>query len=135
MTRSEVARQLLDAYASGKPIAPLTSTYDDLTLDDAYAIQLLQIDEMVGSGRTVKGHKVGLTSAAMQRLLGVDQPDYGHLLDDFFYLEHTPIPIERFLQPRIEPEVAFVLKRPLRGPGVTVHEAIAAVDFALPALE
>jgi 2-keto-4-pentenoate hydratase len=135
LVRSEVARQLLDAYASGKPIAPLTSTFDDLTLEDAYAIQLLQIEELTKGGRTVKGHKVGLTSAAMQQLLGVSDPDYGHLLDDFFYLEHAPIPMSRFVQPRVEPEVAFVLKQPLRGPGVTVHEAIAAVDFILPALE
>lgn len=92
-------------------------------------------DELLASGRTILGHKVGLTSAAMQRLLGVSEPDFGHLLDDFFYLEHAPIPLERFVQPRIEPEVAFVLKRPLSGPGVTVHEAIAAVDFVLPALE
>jgi 2-keto-4-pentenoate hydratase len=90
----------------------------------------------VASGRTIKGMKVGLTSAAMQNLLGVRQPDFGHLLDDFFYLEHAPIPLAgRFLQPRIEPEVAFVLNKPLRGPGVSVHEAIAAVDFVLPALE
>lgn len=134
-TRVEIARQLLDAYTSGKPIAQLTTTHDDLTLEDAYAIQQLQIRELTGAGRVIKGHKVGLTSAAMQRLLGVDEPDYGHLLDDFFYLEHAPIPVSRFVQPRIEPEVAFVLKRDLRGPGVTVHEAIAAVDFVLPALE
>lgn len=135
MTRAEVARQLLDAYGSAEPIAPLTSTYDDMTLEDAYAIQLLQVHELTGAGRVVKGHKVGLTSAAMQRLLGVHEPDYGHLLDDFFFLEHAPIPLDRFLQPRIEPEIAFVLGKPLCGPGVTVPEAIAAVDFVLPALE
>ena len=135
LTRSEAARALLKAYQTREPIAPLTSTYDDLTLEDAYAIQLKQIDELLAAGRTIKGHKVGLTSAAMQKLLGVSEPDYGHLLDDFFYLEHMPIPVDRFLQPRVEPEVAFVLKRPLQGPGVTVHEAIAAVDFVLPALE
>ena len=134
LTRAEAARHLLDAYG-GTPIRPLTATYDDMTLEDAYAIQLLQIDELTSAGRVVKGHKVGLTSAAMQRLLGVDEPDYGHLLDDFFHLEHAPIPLDRFVQPRIEPEVAFVLKAPLRGPGVTVHEAIAAIDFVLPALE
>ena len=134
-TRVKAARLLLDAYTTGKPVAPLTSTYDDMTLEDAYAIQLLQIEELLAGGRAVKGHKVGLTSAAMQRLLGVSDPDFGHLLDDFFHLEHEPIPMDRFLQPRIEPEVAFVLKAPLRGPGVTVHEAIAAVDFVLPALE
>jgi 2-keto-4-pentenoate hydratase len=134
-TREEAARLLLDAYESGKPVAPLVATYDDLTLEDAYAIQLVQIEQRLAEGRTIKGHKVGLTSAAMQRLLGVTEPDYGHLLDDFFHLEHAPIPLDRFLQPRIEPEVAFVLRRRLRGPGVTVHEAIAAVDFVLPSLE
>lgn len=134
-TRAKAAGMLFEAYSSGKSIAPLTSTYDDMSLEDAYAIQLLQIEKFLSGGRTIKGHKVGLTSAAMQRLLGVDQPDYGHLLDDFFYLEHEPVPVSRFIQPRIEPEVAFVLKRPLQGPGVTVHEALAAVDFVLPALE
>jgi 2-keto-4-pentenoate hydratase len=135
LSRARAASELLAAYSSREPIAPLTSTYDGMTLEDAYAIQLLQIEQLVTSGRTVKGHKVGLTSAAMQQLLGVHEPDYGHLLDDFFHLEHLPIPVDTFLQPRIEPEIAFVLKRPLRGPGVTVHEAIAAVDFVLPALE
>ena len=135
LSRSEAAHALLAAYESRRPIEPLTATYDAMTLEDAYAIQLLQIHELTSAGRVVKGHKVGLTSAAMQRMLGVTEPDYGHLLDDFFHLEHTPIPVDRFLQPRIEPEVAFVLKKPLRGPGVTVHEALAAVDFVLPALE
>lgn len=81
----------------------------------------------------MQGHKVGLTSAAMQWLLGVTDPDYGHLLDDFFHLEHMPI--LRTLQPRVEPEIAFVLKKPLKGPGVTAHEALRAIDFVLPALE
>ena len=133
--RSQATDRLLDAYASREPIDPLTSTYKGMDLEDAYAIQLAQIGRFVGQGRTVKGHKVGLTSAAMQKLLGVNEPDYGHLLDDFFYLEHMPIPADRFLQARVEPEMAFVLKRTLSGPGATVHEAVAAVDFVLPALE
>lgn len=133
--RASAAADLLEAYSTKVPIAPLINTYEGLGIEDAYQIQLAQIEEMLGQGRTIKGMKVGLTSAAMQNLLGVRQPDFGHLLDDFFYLEHEPIPADRFLQPRIEPEVAFVLKKPLKGPGVTVHEAIAAVDFVLPALE
>jgi 2-keto-4-pentenoate hydratase len=135
LNRSKAAQSLLAAYDSRRPITPLTTTYKDMTLEDAYAIQLLQMHELTSNGRTVKGHKVGLTSGAMQRLLGVTEPDYGHLLDDFFYLEHMPIPTDRFIQARIEPEVAFVLKKSLQGPGVTVHEAIAAIDFVLPALE
>ena len=134
-TRDRVAGELLAAYDSKEPLEPLTATHEGMTLEDAYAIQLLQIRERVAGGRTVQGHKVGLTSAAMQRLLGVGEPDYGHLLDDFFHLEHMPIPVASFLQPRVEPEVAFVLEKPLKGPGVTVHEALRAIDFVLPALE
>jgi len=134
-TREEIAGALLEAYSSRKPVDQLTGQYEDLTVEDAYEIQLLQVAAWTTAGAQVKGHKVGLTSVAMQRQLGVDQPDYGHLLDGMFWAEHEPIPACRFLQPRVEPETAFVLSRPLRGPGVTVAEAIAAVGFVLPALE
>jgi 2-keto-4-pentenoate hydratase len=131
----KAAAELLAAYATGDPIQPLTTTYPDLSVADAYTIQRHQIDALVAGGAVVKGHKVGLTSAAMQRQLGVDQPDYGHLLDSMFHLDGAPIDTGRFLQPKIEPEIAFVLKRSLSGPGVTTAEAVAAVDFVLPALE
>jgi len=133
--REEIAEILLDAYSRRQPVEPLTGTYEGLTLADAYEIQLVQIRRWLAAGAQMKGHKVGLTSVAMQRQLGVGQPDYGHLLDDMFWLEHDPIPVSRFLQPRVEPEMAFVLARPLRGPGLTVAEAIASVGFVLPALE
>src|ERR1700733_850444 len=131
----ETAELLLEVYSSREPVEPLTAKFAGLTVDDAYEIQLLQVRRWLAGGARIKGHKVGLTSAAMQRQLGVGQPDYGHLLDRMFWLEYEPIPIDRFLQPRVEPEMAFVLARPLQGPGVTVAEAIAAVDFVLPALE
>ncbi|MCZ0984786.1 2-keto-4-pentenoate hydratase [Streptomyces diastatochromogenes] len=135
VTLAEAADALLGAYDTRVPIEPLVDTYADLTLADAYEIQLLQIRRRVADGARIKGHKVGLSSPAMQRQMGVDQPDYGHLLDDMFWLENAPVPASRFLQPRVEPEIAFVLKRSLAGPGVTVAEAAAAVDFVLPALE
>lgn len=135
VTRSQAAARLLEAYETKAAIPPLTATYDGMTLEDAYAVQLLQVQELRSRGRTVTGHKVGLTSVAMQQLLGVDEPDYGHLFDDFFHREDVPIPTEAFVQPRIEPEVAFVLKESLQGPGVTVAEARRAVDFVVPALE
>ncbi len=134
-TRARTAELLLEAYTSGTALEPLTDQHPDMELEDSYEIQLLQIRSRLAKGATIKGHKVGLSSRAMQRQLGVDQPDYGHLLDDMFFLENSPIPMDGFLQPRVEPEVAFVLKRPLTGPGVTVAEAIGAVDFVLPALE
>jgi 2-keto-4-pentenoate hydratase len=131
----EVADLLLAAYRTREPVEPLTAKYPDLDVADATAIQLVQIRRRVAAGARVKGHKVGLTSAAMQRQMGVSQPDFGHLLDDMFWLEHQPIRAAQFLQPRAEPEMGFVLKRGLRGPGVTAAEAAAAVDFVLPALE
>ncbi len=133
--QARAADLLLAAYQSRAAIDPLAETFPGLALDDAYEIQLLQIRRRISAGARVKGHKVGLTSAAMQRQMGVSQPDYGHLLDDMFWLEHEPIPVSRFLQPRVEPEMALVLERDLRGPGVTAAEAVAAVGFVLPALE
>jgi 2-keto-4-pentenoate hydratase len=134
-TRVEIAEVLLGAYANHKPVEPLTEQYAGLTVRDAYEIQLLQVARWTADGARIKGHKVGLTSPAMQRQMNVDQPDYGHLLDRMFWPEYDPIPLSGFLQPRVEPETAFVLARPLRGPGVTVADAIAAVAFVLPALE
>lgn len=135
VTRAEAADLLLTAYRTRQPVEPLVDKYPQLTLDDSYQIQLLQVAERVAAGARVVGHKVGLTSPAMQRQMNVDQPDFGHLLDDMFHLAQLPVPAGRYLQPRIEPEVAFVLRRDLAGPGVTAAEAAAAVDFVLPALE
>jgi 2-keto-4-pentenoate hydratase len=131
----EAAAALRNAYATGTPIPPLTTTYSDLSVADAYAIQLAQVRAWTTAGAAVKGHKVGLTSAAMQRQLGVNEPDFGHLTDTMFFQDSSPIDTGRFMQPRIEPEIAFVLGRPLSGPGVTTAQAIAAVDFVLPGLE
>lgn len=126
----KIAEELLGAYASGVAVGPY-----DLDIADAYAVQLAQVERWRADGCRLAGHKVGLTSAAMREQLGVDQPDYGHLMDSMFHLERLPIAMSRFLQPKVEPEIAFVLKRPLRGPGVTAAEAMAAVDFVVPALE
>jgi len=128
------AQALRDAYSQG-PVEPLTATYPGLTVADSYAVQLNQVQAWTAAGAQVRGHKVGLTSAAMQRMLGVTSPDFGHLLDTMFFSEHQPIPLGRFLQPRVEPEVAFVLGTRLTGPGVTTADAVRAVDHMLPALE
>jgi 2-keto-4-pentenoate hydratase len=131
----KAADALLGAYASGIPVPPLTSSDPGLSVGDAYSIQLAQVRAWTADGAVVKGHKVGLTSTAMQRQLGVDRPDFGHLTDTMFLPEGVTAGIGQFLQPKAEPEIALVLGRPLRGPGVTVAEALAAVDFVLPALE
>lgn len=128
-------QSLLEAYRTHQPIPPLISSHPDLTIDDAYQIQLAQVRAWIADGRRVLGRKVGLTSPAMQAQMNVSQPDFGHLMDDMFFAENVPVPGGRFLQPRAEPEVAFVLGRDLAGPGVTVAEAATAVDYVLPALE
>lgn len=132
---SQAAKSLIAAYGDRSPIPPLTDTYPGLTGEAAYDIQLRQVAQWTAEGRVVRGHKVGLTSTVMQRQLGVDQPDYGHLFADMFHLETLPIDTSTFISPRVEPEIAFVLGRPLAGPGVSVADAISAIDYVLPALE
>ncbi|EHR49517.1 2-keto-4-pentenoate hydratase [Saccharomonospora marina XMU15] len=135
MNVQDVAARLLKAYENAEPTAPVIETDPEATIADAYRIQQEQVRHWTSSGQLIKGHKVGLSSSAMQEQMGVDQPDYGHLLSGMFHLEQQPIPASAFLQPRIEPEIAFVLGRPLEGPGVTVADAVRAVEFVLPALE
>jgi 2-keto-4-pentenoate hydratase len=130
-----VARELLDAYATGTTVEPLTSRFDGLSLDDAYQIQTIQTRRRIAHGARIVGFKVGLTSAPMQLQLGIDQPDYGVLFDDMTYPADAPISIDRFLQPRAEPEVALVLARPLAGPGLSVADVLGAVGYAIPAIE
>ena len=131
----ECADNLMLAQRSCVPIDPVIACYPYASIGDAYAIQTIQVASWVAQGQKVVGHKVGLSSPAMQAQMGVDQPDFGHLLADMFQPENCPISIGQYISPQVEPEVAFVLGRRLAGPGVTVAEAIRAVDFVLPALE
>jgi 2-keto-4-pentenoate hydratase len=132
---SAAAAMLLRAYQMGEPVEPLVDLFEELDIDGAYAVQLAQVEQWRADGAVVKGHKVGLTSAVMQRQLGVDQPDFGHLTDRMFHNEADVIDISAFLQPRVEPEIGFVLGEPLSGPGVTVEDVADAVAWVVPALE
>jgi len=129
-----VATALAEAYETRSPIDPPSASWA-MNLDDAYAVQALQVQRWVAQGASVKGHKVGLTARAMQKLLGVDQPDYGHLLDGMFLSSGERVVATRFLQPRVEPEIAFVLARDLAGPGVTPVDVLRATDFVVASLE
>jgi 2-keto-4-pentenoate hydratase len=133
--RATVASELWEAQASRVAVTPITDRYPAMDVTDAYDVQLRNVRRRLEEGRIVRGHKVGLSAKAMQQMLGVDEPDYGHLLDDMFVFEDDTIDTSRLLQPRVEIEVAFVLGRPLAGPGVTVADVIRATDFVLPALE
>lgn len=126
---------LLAAHTSRRPIPPLTETHPDLTLEQAYAVQEHQVAAWKKAGRTVVGYKVGLTSLAMQKQLGVDQPDFGRLLDDMVLDPSQPVSLERFISPKIEPEISFVLKSDLRGPGLTLDDVRDAVGYAVTSLE
>ena len=103
-TRAVVAKELVEAQRTRVPIDPVSRTHAGLTLTDAYAIQLEQVRGREAQGLRVRGHKVGLTSAAMQRQLGVSEPDYGHLLDGMFHLEGMPIDQGAFIAARVEPD-------------------------------
>jgi 2-keto-4-pentenoate hydratase len=133
--RREASVALANAERACEPIVPLSETYSHLDLDDAYEIQRLGIAKRVDGGEVVRGHKVGLTSRAMQQQFGVSEPDYGHLMSDMFLLEGAAIPVDELCAPRVEVEVAFVLGEKLAGPGVNVADVLRATAFLLPALE
>src|SRR3954451_9111410 len=134
-TVERLAQRLDDAERSKSLITAFTREYPDLTIEDAYAIQRAWTKLQLSRGRIVRGHKIGLTSKAMQNAVGISEPDYGVLFADMFYPDASPIPFDRFHAPRIEVELAFVLKAPLKGPGCTLFDVLNATDYVTPALE
>jgi 2-keto-4-pentenoate hydratase len=133
--RDELAADLAQAERSREPIAPLTSAYPDIDVVDAYEIQLINIRQRVAEGARVLGHKVGLSSLAMQQMMGVDEPDYGHLLDEMQVFEDTPVKAGRYLYPRVEVEVGFILAADLPGAGCTEDDVLAATEALAPSIE
>ncbi len=132
---NEAAQRLYAAQASSTPIPPLTETYPNLDVAQAYSVQRRNLARHLAAGARLRGHKIGLTSAPMQRLLGVNEPDFGYVLDSMVLGDGTTAPRAAFCAPRVEPEVAFLLRAPLRGPGVTVAEVMAATEAVAAALE
>ncbi len=130
-----LAAELHEAQRSGVQIDQFSARFPGMTADDGYRVSRTWLELKLGEGRTVRGHKIGLTSRAMQQVAGFDEPDYGTLLDDMFYSDGDQIPFERFIVPRVEVELAFVLGRPLRGPGVTIIDVLRATDYLVPAFE
>lgn len=113
----------------------MSLSYPDMTTDDAYAIQAEWVRRKRDAGRKVIGWKIGLTSKAMQSALNINIPDSGVLFDDMLFEDNATIPKDRFIQPRVEAEIAFIMKAPLQGPGVTVYDVLNATDYVTPALE
>ncbi|MEE2570565.1 fumarylacetoacetate hydrolase family protein [Pseudarthrobacter sp. J64] len=129
------ADELINAYATKVPVAPLRDRIQGMTGQDAYAIQELQLQHFLAEGRVLAGRKVGLTSLAIQQQLGVDSPDFGFFFKDMVHLDGASIPAGGFLQPKVEPEFGFALKETLQGPGITREQAAAAIGAIYPAIE
>jgi 2-keto-4-pentenoate hydratase len=134
-TRDELAAGLAQAERGRVAISPLTTAYPDIDVVDAYEIQLVNIRKRVGDGARVVGHKVGLSSEAMQQMMGVDEPDYGHLLDEMQVFEETPVDTSKYLYPRVEVEVGFILAKDLPGAGCTEDDVLAATAAFAPSIE
>jgi 2-oxo-hept-3-ene-1,7-dioate hydratase len=130
------ADNLYNAEKNRQQIEPLTLTHPDMTIDDAYAVQSQWVGRKVSQdGRKVVGYKIGLTSRAMQRVMKIDTPDYGVLLDDMVRPNNSKLRAADFLDPQIEVELAFVLKERLFGTDVTPEQVMAATDYVIPAFE
>src|SRR6478735_4017832 len=127
----QLASELHESEKTRVQVEHFSKRHPEMTIEDGYAISREWVKAKIAEGRTVKGHKIGLTSRAMQLSSQIDEPDYGTLLDDMFF-EPGAIPFERFIAPRVEVELAFILKRKLQGE-VSVEEVIAATEYVTPA--
>jgi 2-keto-4-pentenoate hydratase len=133
--RATAAELLWAAERDLAPVDPLTETFPGIDVVDAYEIQLINIRRKLAAGARVRGHKVGLSSPVMQQMMGVDEPDYGHLLDSMVLSQETPIAAGRYCYPRIEVEIGYVLGAPLPGAGCTEEDVLAATEYIVPSLE
>lgn len=131
----KLAEELVEAESKRTPIQPITERYPEITIEDAYKIQLEVVRIKEQRGEKIVGKKIGLTSRQMQELLGVFEPDYGHIMDVMMCFEGNPIDTSQLIQPKVEAEIAFVLKDDLEGPGVTTAEVIMATEGVMPAIE
>lgn len=132
---NKMADQLHDSERNRKQIKQVSLQYPAMTLEHSYAIQKAWVMKKIEEGQLVRGHKVGLTSRAMQVSSNIDEPDFGVLLDNMFYEDGAALPSSRFIVPRVEVELAFILKKDIKGPSVLLSEVLAATDYVMPALE
>ena len=126
---------LYDALVERRPLAPLTSAHPDITIEDAYAIQQRMLSRRLAAGERVVGKKIGVTSQAVMNMLGVYQPDFGWLTDAMVFNEGQAVPASSLIQPKAEGEIAFVLKKTLKGPGVTAADVLAATEGVMACFE
>jgi 2-oxo-hept-3-ene-1,7-dioate hydratase len=134
-TVTALARQLYQARKTRTQLRHFSREYPHMSIEDGYAIQREWVKLELADGHTIKGRKIGLTSRAMQQASQITEPDYAPLMDDMFFGNGADLPCERFIAPRVEVELAFVLERPLRGPQVTLTEVLSSTAYVTPALE
>jgi len=133
--RKKAADILLAAEKERKQAVQLSTTWPNIEIEDSYAISTEVANRKIAAGAKLIGHKVGLTSKAMQRSSMIDEPDYGHLLDDMMIADGAKIPHANFCRPRVEIELAVVLGKKLIGPGVTLTDVLRATEYVVPSLE
>jgi len=134
-TIAALARQLYEARKSRIQLRHFSKAHPGMTVEDGYAIQREWVRLEIADGRSVRGRKIGLTSRAMQQASQIDEPDYAPLMDDMFFEQGGDIPFDRFIAPRVEVELAFVLGRPLKGPHVNLFDVLSATEYVTPAVE
>jgi 2-oxo-hept-3-ene-1,7-dioate hydratase len=134
-TIQTLAHRLDEAEKNRTQIKQFSLDYPHITIEDAYGIQQQWVALKVAAGRRIKGHKIGLTSKAMQYSSNINEPDYGSLLDDMFFYDGAELPFTRFIVPRVEVELAFVLSKPLHGPDCSIFDVLNATDYVVPAIE
>nr|WP_276607294.1 2-oxopent-4-enoate hydratase [Tepidiphilus succinatimandens] len=130
-----LGEELYEAWKGCRVVEPLSQRHPELTIEEAYRIQQHFIGQRLAAGERVVGKKIGVTSKAVMNMLGVYQPDFGYLLDGMVYNEGEAIPADTLIQPKAEGEIAFLLKRDLRGPGVTAADVLAATEAVMACFE
>jgi 2-oxo-hept-3-ene-1,7-dioate hydratase len=133
--RSKAVETLMTAEKERKQAVQLSLTWPNITLDDSYAISSEVAKRKHAAGARLIGHKVGLTSKAMQRSSQIDEPDYGHLFDNMMIADGAKIPHANYCRPRVEIELAFIMGKPLKGPGIGLPEVLRATEYVVPAIE
>jgi len=131
---TQLAAELDQSERSRVQVEHFSKRFPGMTVEDGYAVSRAWVTMKIAQGRVARGHKIGLTSRAMQQSSQIDEPDFGTLLDDMFF-EPGDIPAQRFIAPRVEVELAFVLKRPLEGAAIDVEQVLDATEFVTPAIE
>ena len=133
-TIKALARQLYDTRNSRIQLRHFSTAHPGMTIEDGYAIQREWVKLELADGRSVKGRKIGLTSRAVQQASSITEPDYPPLMDDMLFEQGGDIPISRFIAPRVEVELAFILGKPLKSPGVTLFDVLSATEYVIPAV-